>query len=363
MSRFNVIKTSFTADSSETKLANSIPREVKARVNDIYKSQDPNNQNLYFIKASIISTRIENELSVEPTVKGSGKQVPQDEFLLNELTNILLIRANDDLPLPSPGDEISAEIVTSEITKELNIDGYYKRIIKSGQGVFTKTLNEVVENLKDSFSKRNSLANSDFELPPIVPVSPDQKDLNPQILQLARSISGYVYQQTPGGSGIPFDNIIFKNNRILAKDNFVYCSGFTLYVCYTVAKQAGLLEGKTVSEIKKFHRDWYGISGETNLLSGFALSNLGIGINVSWADAKPGDICQLWRSESGHSVIFLDWIYDNNNDRIGISYRSSQTSTGVSNNREYLIGKNPKKPNPTKGIDPNRLYFARLIIK
>lgn len=366
MSRFNNIKTSFfdkEKGNIENKLKNSIPREVRARVSDLYKSQDPNNKNLYFIKASIISVRPENQLTIEPTVKGSGNQVPRQEFLLNEMTNITVIPMNDDLQLPNPGDEIVVDIVTSEVTKELNIDGYYKRVIKS-EGVFTKNVNDVVEKIKEAFNKRNSLSQSDFELPPLTPVSPDQKDYNPQVLQLARSISGYTYRQ--GGSGVPFENLTIKNNIILNKDEFVYCSGFTFYVCFTTAKQAGLFEDKTISQIRKFQNDWYGNTGETNLLSGFALSSLGIGINVSWADAKPGDFCQLWRTDSiasGHSVIFLNWIYDNNNNKIGITYRSSQTSTGVANNTEYLFGKNPKNPNSKFAINPSRLFFSRLIVK
>lgn len=360
MSRFNNIKTSFFSETSKQKEA-SVPREVIARVNYTFKIKNAKQEEGFFIKASLISVRTENQLTIEPLVKGSGQQIPQQDFLLNELTNIKVIPENDSLPLPDPGDEIVVNLVVSEITKNLKIDGYYRRILKKIDGPSTNSETDKPENLKDRFNNPNSLANSDFELPPIAPISPDQEDYNIQILSLANQISGYTYKK--GGSGIPFGKIEHKGRTILKQDQNVYCSGFTLYVCFTIATQAGIIEDKTYAQMYKFYKDWYGIPGETNLLSGQALTRLGIGVNVSWDDAKAGDICQLWRgnnpnSLNGHSVIFLGWIFGDDGKKIGIEYRSSQTSSGVANNKEYLRG------SPIQGknvpINPKRLFFSRL---
>jgi hypothetical protein len=360
VARFNNIKTSYADNLTRNREA-AIPREAIARVNYIINSKKPKEENTFYIKASIISVRTENQITIEPLVKGSGQQIPEQDFLLNELTNIVVIPENDSLPMPSPGDEIVVNLVVSEITKNLNIDGYYRRILNKNDGPSTDSETDNPGNLKNRFNNPNSLGNSDFELPPIAPISPDQKDYNVQILSLTNQISGYTYKKS--GSGIPFGKIVHKGRTILTQGQTVYCSGFTLYVCFTIATKAGLIEDKTYGQMYQFYKDWYGISGETNLLSGNALTRLGIGVNVSWEDAKAGDICQLWRGKNpnslnGHSVIFLDWIYGDDGKKIGIQYRSSQTNSGVANNKEYLRG------SPIQGrnapINPSRLFFSRL---
>lgn len=165
MTRFNAIKTSFFDANSQAnrEQARSIPTEVKARVNSIYKSSNPKDNNLFFIKASIISVREEKSLTIEPVVKGSGDQVPEAEFLLNNLTNITLIPQTEGLPQPFPGDEIAVELVVSEVTKNLNVDGYYKRIIKKTEGPRTDSANDKTQKLKDNFGGTNSLTQQDTQ--------------------------------------------------------------------------------------------------------------------------------------------------------------------------------------------------------
>lgn len=357
MSRFNNIKTSFT-DSGYDLLKTAVPREEKARVNYIFKSKDPNQSNLFFIKASIISVRVENQLNTETTVKGSGKKVPEQEFLLNELTNITVIPISEGLPQPIPGDEISVELVVSEVTKTLNIDGYYKRIIKKTEGPRTNSVNDKTELLKNSFDETNSLGAEDVEIPPI---DPDQKDLNPQVLALANSYSGFEYRL--GGTGNPISSLKHKGSTILKLDNYIYCSAFTFYVTFTVLQQGGYLEDKTISQLRNFQKDWFGINGETELLSSVAISKLAVGNKVSRDDAKAGDICQYWRGvKDGHSVIFLDWVYGDTGEKIGISYRGSQKRTGVANNIEYFTGVTLPK-GKRASIISRRIYFARLLIQ
>lgn len=352
MTRFNPVKTSFFDANSEInrEQIRSIPTETKARVNYIYKSSDPKDKNLFFIKASIISNKDQNKITIEPTVKGSGNQVPEAELLLNNLTNITLIPQSEGLPQPSPGDEISVELVVSEVTKNLNIDGYYKRIITKNEGPSTDSINDNTQNLKDSFQNSNDLTQQDVQIPPI---DPDQPDLNIQVLSIANSYSGYKYKRV--GSGNPISALIHKENVILDKDIYVYCSAFTFYVAFTVLQQGGYIEEKTVREMRKFKNDWYGLGGERRRLSGPAITNLGVGVEVSWDDAKSGDFAQLWRSHGGHSVIFLDWLYNENSEKIGIIYRGSQNATGIANTTEYLKG------HQKKGYPPiQELYFSRL---
>lgn len=352
MTRFNPVKTSFFDSNSQAnrEQIRSIPTEIKARVEFVYKSPNPKDNNLFFIKASIISNKDQNKITIEPTVKGAANQVPESEFLLNNLTNITLIPLSEGLPQPSPGDEISVELVVSEVTKNLNVDGYYKRIITKTEGPRTESPNDKTENLKENFNNTNSLTQQDVQIPP---VDPDQPDLNFQVLNLANSYSGFSYKQ--GGSGNPINALVHKGRTILGKDNYIYCSAFTFYVAFTVLQQTGYLEEKTVGQTKKFKQDWYGLSGERKRLSGPAIANIGVGSEVSWDDAKPGDFAQLWRSSgSGHSVIFLNWVYDDNGEKKGINYRGSQTATGIANKIEYL-----KTGARRSGI--TELYFSRLM--
>ena len=77
---------------------------------------------------------------------------------------------------------------------------------------------------------------------------------------------------------------------------------------------------------------------------------------MSADDAQPGDFLQFWRTKSGHSVVFLDWI-DRDGKRVGFKYRSSQGSTkGIGDHAEYF------KDSGVAGgeVDRNRMYFGRL---
>ncbi len=161
------------------------------------------------------------------------------------------------------------------------------------------------------------------------------------------------------GSGT-VEEIRFKNTRILAKgENGSYCSGFTFNVAMKAATDNGLLKGKTVEQIKRFQKEWYGAVTEPDIREkqcAVALGNLGIGKQITPDEAKPGDFLQFWRTKSGHSVVFLNWV-EKDGRRVGFNYRSSQGSTdGVGDKTEHF-----KDSGIAKGeVDPKRMYFGRL---
>jgi hypothetical protein len=161
------------------------------------------------------------------------------------------------------------------------------------------------------------------------------------------------------GSGTP-EEIRFQNERILGKGtNGTYCSGFTFSVVMRAAEQRGLLADKSVEQIRRFQKEWYGVTGDTNKQAGPAMQNLGIGKSISADQAQPGDFVQLWRSKSGHSAVFLGWV-EEDGKRIGFKYRSSQKSTdGISDNVEYFSDALGKKG----GVVRERTYFSRLNSK
>ena len=73
------------------------------------------------------------------------------------------------------------------------------------------------------------------------------------VVAVARSFpDGGGYNAKWGGSGTP-EEIRFLDKRILAKgENGTYCCGFTFAVVMKAAGEAGLLEGKTVEQVKRF---------------------------------------------------------------------------------------------------------------
>lgn len=162
-----------------------------------------------------------------------------------------------------------------------------------------------------------------------------------------------------GGTGTP-EEIRFKDARILARgENGTYCCGFTFNVVMKAAGEAGMLKDKSVEQIKRFQKEWYGAVTEPDVREkqcAVALGNLGIGKQIAADEAQSGDFLQFWRTKSGHSVVFLKWV-EQNGKRVGFTYRSSQGSTdGIGDKSEYF-----KDSGVEKGeVDPKRMYFGRL---
>ncbi len=180
------------------------------------------------------------------------------------------------------------------------------------------------------------------------------------VIAVSRTLAdGGGYNVKWGGSGT-VEEIRFKDTRILAKgQDGTYCCGFTFNVVMKAAGQAGLLKDKTVEQVKRFQKEWYGAVTEPDIREkqcAVALEHLGIGKQVSPDEAQPGDFLQFWRTKSGHSVVFLNWV-EKDGRRVGFNYRSSQGSTdGVGDKVEHF-----KDSGIPKGeVDPKRMYFGRL---
>lgn len=179
-----------------------------------------------------------------------------------------------------------------------------------------------------------------------------------EVLTVARSYEdGGGYNRTWKGSGTP-EEIRFAGEQILAKGDGTYCCGYTFTVAMRVAESRGLLAGKTADEVRLLQKRWYGVlepSKET--LCQFAVEQLGIGKEVTHAEAEPGDFVQIWRtSGSGHSVIFLKWEMEEDK-RIGFHYRSSQGSTdGIRDKLEYFADADGHEGR----VDRERTHFCRL---
>ena len=135
-----------------------------------------------------------------------------------------------------------------------------------------------------------------------------------------------------------------------------FCCGLTLEVFYKLlsgnAQMAQLLQGHE----DNFKKDWF-CRNIDSPGPAEALENAKLGKRITnFDDAMPGDFVQIWRtSKSGHSVIFINWIYDTKGERIGVQYWSTQKSTrGIGFNSE-LFGKIPG----LSLIDVDKLSIAR----
>jgi hypothetical protein len=151
------------------------------------------------------------------------------------------------------------------------------------------------------------------------------------VIRIARSFpDGGGYSRQWKGSGT-CEEIRHDGQLVLAKgSDGTYCCGFTFTVVMEAAEEFGLLEGKTIDQVKRFQKEWYGASSDKTIAErqvAVAVEQLGIGQAVKPDDAVPGDFLQFWRTKSGHSVIFLGWV-ERDGKRVGFQYRSSQGSTG-----------------------------------
>jgi hypothetical protein len=189
---------------------------------------------------------------------------------------------------------------------------------------------------------------------------PSTRPAGVDVEAVARSFpDGGGYNVKWGGSGT-VEEIRFKDARILAKGtDGTYCCGFTFNVVMKAAGEAGLLKHKTVEQIKRFQKEWYGAVTEPDVRErqcAVAMERLGIGRQISADEAHSGDFLQFWRTKSGHSVVFLKWAL-RDGKRVGFTYRSSQGSTdGVGDKTEYFADSGVEKGE----VDPKRMYFGRL---
>lgn len=179
------------------------------------------------------------------------------------------------------------------------------------------------------------------------------------VLDVARSFKdggGYLWE---GGSGCPRAIEFDGQTVVKAQDKGTYCSGFTFSVAMAAAAERGLLRGKSIDEIRRFQKQWYGVPKDAaERQCALAVERLGVGTEIQrLADGKPGDFVQIWRTnKSGHSVVLVNWILEDG-EIVGLKYRSSQKSTdGIGDRIEYFSD----APGERGKVDRARTYIARL---
>ncbi|QDT69673.1 hypothetical protein MalM25_26120 [Planctomycetes bacterium MalM25] len=179
------------------------------------------------------------------------------------------------------------------------------------------------------------------------------------VVEIAREFpDGGGYHWVAGASGVK-EPVTFRGETLLeACDEGSFCCGYTFAVAVRAAEERGLLADKSVEEMKRFLKLWYGAPGGDKTLVVLAAQTLGVGRATPLDEAEPGDFVQLWREGgSGHSVIFLEWV-EEANQRVGFRYRSSQPATdGVGDRTEYFAD----APDHDGRVLRDQTYACRLL--
>lgn len=159
---------------------------------------------------------------------------------------------------------------------------------------------------------------------------------------------GYLWDRNNPTDGVTRP-IRYKDELILSPDakRSSYCCGISYQVWFEVY---GHKADISVSDMKKIQQLWYvAVPGKVKGPAS-ALPLFGLGKEVDYKDAQPGDFCQLWRrNRSGHSVILTKKI------ETGIEYWSTQPSTnGIGYKEEFHTPVKQKN-------DITQYYFCRAF--
>lgn len=171
-------------------------------------------------------------------------------------------------------------------------------------------------------------------------------------------------------------NIDYLGERLssVRENRGTHCVGMSWQVCMSVLQEwahtqndTGKIPGMAVSDIKDFVDKWFvklngaPLAAPHEMGAVYALSSYKLGEKIPFEKAQAGDFVQFWRKDnSGHSCIFLHWVYDKQGDIIGFKYWGSQPTTdGVGTGTEYF---SPEEFafNPEKLVERDRFYVGRL---
>lgn len=257
--------------------------------------------------------------------------------------------------------DIDTELINEEIESQVeneanNMDNSLDIVIKD------ETDNRPIEEQNDNVERvaynnpptpsRSAPITDDRRVP-----SDLSKHLNSYVLELIKTYNlegnNYPYllnNDFENYNGVTED-IYYKGDLILKShpsgNKYSHCTGISFEVFFKAMqsrnKDNGIdineFNGMTKDELVDFMLTWYvakGPKSESNLA--VAIEKYGLGNRITnLEEVAPGDFIDLSReNNTGHAVIFIDWIREGNRI-IGLKYWSSQGSTkGISYKDEYF---------------------------
>jgi hypothetical protein len=127
-----------------------------------------------------------------------------------------------------------------------------------------------------------------------------------------------------------------------------HCTGITFEVFFKAMQQRNIdlgldpgdFNGMTFDELFDFLLHWYmagGAQAGHHIVAAVEKYGLGMGI-ADLEEARPGDFMQFGReNNTGHTVVFIEWLRDSSGHIIGLHHWSSQCSTnGIAYKKEYF---------------------------
>lgn len=225
----------------------------------------------------------------------------------------------------------------------------------------------------DKPAETSNHASSDTSDPPAV-----KQGFNQIVLNITKIYKGGKYPYLLNNDYANYNGVtenLYYDGQLFLKANpsgnrASHCSGITFEVFFKSMqewnRQRGLNTGRignlSYSQMQDFMLQWYVASGQKeqgNLTT--ALAQYGLGKRITDLNAaQPGDFIDLSReNNTGHTVVFLGWVWDDG-QIVGLKYWSSQGSTGgISKNTEYF---NVLRKDGTKygKIMIDKLYIGRV---
>ena len=173
----------------------------------------------------------------------------------------------------------------------------------------------------------------------------------------------YPYSWVGGYKGVSRN--LFYQDCMIANANpdsshSTYCCGISFEIYFesimSILKDKDDLNGLKATDFEDFISKWF-VQEKNGDGPGLALQAYGLGKSIKrMQDVLPGDFVQIWRSSgSGHSVIFIKWLINENSDTTGMTYWSTQPSTnGINYNDEYFDGFGGK-------VDKSVTHYSRAF--
>lgn len=174
----------------------------------------------------------------------------------------------------------------------------------------------------------------------------------------------YPYSWVNSYKGVSRD--LYYNGTKIANANpdsshSTFCCGLTFEVYFRTIMQYNKDHGypeninnMSADDFNRFISLWF-VQEAKGDGPGIALEAYGLGDRImEMSDVKKGDFVQIWRtSGSGHSVIFINWVINDEGDTTGMKYWSTQPGTqGVNYNTEYFAGYGGK-------VDKAHTHYSR----
>ena len=284
-----------------------------------------------------------------------------------------------------------AEYIEEKVDEDITIE-LAQEYVDIEEDNLEKIVEESSEDVVDLIIEGNAVEHQvvhrDIELANRAASVADKRTANPDLSQyLNKYVMDLVNSYDYKGGNYPYllnndfenyngvtEDIYYKDEIILKSHSsgkkYSHCTGITFEVFFKAMQNRNMANGIDINDFNGMTKDelvdlmliWFVAAGpkaESNLAVG--LEKYGLGERISnLEDAAPGDFIDLSReNNTGHAVVFIDWIREGDKI-IGLKHWSSQQSTkGISHKEEYF---NIKDSNGQKygNVILDSLHIARV---